>query len=99
GDFALQNGDIISIQTVPSPLKSYVEILGEVVFPGNYSTIENSTVSQVLKKARLQDQAKKDLAFIIRTNLDQTVELIRINPAAILEGREEDIALQERDRI
>lgn len=99
GDFALQNGDIISIQTVPSPLKSYVEILGEVVFPGNYSTIENSTVSQVLKKARLQDHAKKDLAFIIRTNLDQTVELIRINPAAILEGREEDIALQERDRI
>src|SRR5690606_26408233 len=62
GDFALQNGDIISIQTVPSPLKSYVEILGEVVFPGNYSTIENSTVSQVLKKARLQDHAKKDLA-------------------------------------
>lgn len=98
-DFSLENGDIITIQSVPSPLKSYVEVQGEVIFPGTYSTIENKTVSQVLRKAHLQDNAKRDLAFIIRTNLDGTIELIRINPQAILDGNAEDVALQERDRI
>ena len=98
-DFALENGDIINIRTVPSPLKAYVTINGEVVFPGNYSTVENTTISQILRKANLQDNARRDLAFIIRTNLDGSVELIRINPAAILEGNAEDIALQQKDRI
>ncbi|MBY5956631.1 SLBB domain-containing protein [Membranicola marinus] len=98
-EFGLENGDIITIGTVPSPLKSYVSIEGSVIFPGNYSTVENKTISDVLKKARLQDQARRDLAFVIRTNLDNTVKMIRINPQAILNGNEEDIALQPRDRI
>lgn len=98
-DFALENGDIINIRTVPSPLKSFVTISGEIVFPGNYSSVENTTISQVLRKAQLQDDARRDLAFIIRTNLDGTVELIRINPEAILQGNAEDITLQPRDRI
>lgn len=98
-EFALENGDIITIGTVPSPLKSYVSIQGSVTFPGNYSTVENKTISDVLKKARLQDESRKDLAFIIRTNLDNTVKLIRINPQAILDGTGEDLTLQPRDRI
>lgn len=99
GDFDLENGDIINIGTVPSPLKSYVSVNGAVVFPGNYSTIENQQVSEVLRKARMADQARTDLAFIIRTDLDGTVELIRINPQSILDGSAEDVVLQPRDRI
>ncbi len=98
-DFALENGDIINIRTVPSPLKSIVTINGEVTFPGNYSTVENTNVSQVLRKAILQDNARRDLAFIIRTNLDGSIELIRFNPEAVLQGNAEDVALQPRDRI
>src|SRR5690606_33088527 len=98
-DFELKNGDIVTIRTVPSPLKSIVSIEGEVIFPGEYSTIENTTVSAVLRKAQLQDGARRDLAFIIRTNLDGTIELIRINPEAILQGNASDITLQPRDRI
>ena len=98
-DFNLENGDIITIGTVPSPLKSLVTVSGSVIFPGNYSTIENKTISDVLKKAQLQDFARPDLAFIIRADLDGSIDLIRINPQAILQGTAEDLALQPRDRI
>lgn len=99
GNFSLENGDIITIETVPGPLKSFVTINGAVLFPGNYSIVKNQTISSLLNKARMQDQARTDLAFIIRTHIDGAVELIRINPQAILHGSAEDVALQQRDRI
>ncbi|WP_236974784.1 SLBB domain-containing protein [Membranihabitans maritimus] len=98
-NFKIQNGDIITISTIPDEFKSFVSVSGAVVFPGNYSTKENQSLSQVLRKARFREEARTDLAYIIRTNNDGSVELLKTNPQAILEGSETDISLQPRDRI
>lgn len=100
-DFVLLNGDVVTIKSIPKPYQNYVEISGEIELPGRYAFEKGMRVSDLLEKAILQKETRKDFAYLWRTNENETSKFIRINLADVLAnvGSSEDVLLQPEDRI
>lgn len=95
----LKRGDIVRVKSINTPLTQFVSIDGSVDYAGNYELGSTKMLSALLKKARLKPEAKLDPIFLIRKNLDQSVQILSLNAEAILAGKSADIALQKKDEI
>jgi len=100
-DFKLLDGDEIVVRTIARPIENYVEIVGAVDFPSKYEYRKGDKVSDLLTKGILKDDARKDIAYLIRIREDKTVKYEKINIAEILANSlaVENILLQPFDQI
>lgn len=94
----LLNGDVITIKSINSELKTIVKVSGAVDYPGNYELGSTKTVKELLAKAKLKPEAKTDQAFILRKRLDQTSGIIAINITEVLKGKL-NYALEKEDSL
>ena len=95
--FNLRDGDMVEIPGVSEPIRNYVEISGEVVIKGRYGIRSGLTLGDVIKRARLQPTARRDVAFIQRGNDDGTRQLMRVSLAPGEKGL--DTPLRRGDAI
>ena len=95
----LSNGDFVRLKSINAPLKNYVRINGAVDYAGDYSLTSTGTIAELLQKAKLKPEAKKEQAFLLRKKLDQTTEVISLNLDNILSGKETDLKLQQEDEV
>ncbi len=97
--FDLLNGDVVTVKSIPSEFKNYVSIDGAVELSGQYQFHENMTILDLVKKAKLKDDARLDNVFLMRENADKTRKYIKINLGAILKKKSENIVLQSKDQL
>lgn len=100
-DFALVNGDVVSIPVIENPVEDYVIIEGAVLLPGRYAFEEGIGVANVVSKARLRPGARTDVAFLYRSNDDGTSRLLRVNLAEQMGAAAgaEQVLLKRGDRL
>jgi len=95
------NGDQITILQYSKEIKNLVSIFGEVERPGAFSWEEGLTVADALKRAVLKRTTKMDIAFIERTNDDNSISLKTFSPREVLAnaGNAENYTLKPLDKI
>jgi protein involved in polysaccharide export with SLBB domain len=98
-NLTIENGDLVRIKSINSPLKSFVKATGAVLYTGNYELKATPSLKALLEKAQLKPEAKKDQAFVLRKKLDQTTEVIAVQLDDILSGKQRDLVLQEEDEL
>lgn len=94
GDYILVNGDIVSIKTLDSGTGTYVTILGEVSFPGNFEIKEGKRISDLVSQGVLKPGARLDYAYLLRHQADGTFKYERINLQEILAHPKTDIDIE-----
>jgi protein involved in polysaccharide export with SLBB domain len=96
----LQNGDVIGVGDIPDRVENEVLVAGSVFRPGSYSLDSAPTLKGLLARAEgVTPDAFLGRATIIRRKDDLTEQIIPVNLERILSGRDEDVALQWRDRL
>ncbi len=100
-DLQLQNGDVIEVKSLSDHVENSAFVEGAVQVEGEFAISDNSRISDLIKKARLNREARTDLAYLIRMNPDSTFRLLEINIDDILKsvGSNIDLIVQEQDRI
>ncbi len=102
GDFLLYDGDYIRIDTVSDEFENYVEVRGDVNFPGRFELRPGYRIYDVLEKAQGNAKYDKiDQAYLIRLDDDFNPRYIPISIGNILQNRnaEDNVLLEERDII
>ena len=100
-DFQLFSSDLIKIEAIAKPYKNYVEIDGAVEVSGRFELTNGMKISNLLGKAILEEEARKDIAFIQRTNIDGTARIEKVDLAIILEdiNSEANLVLEPKDKL
>ena len=93
-----EDGDKVIVATETSDKKDYVEVNGWVNYPGIYGIRDYPTVKEVLQKVGVREETRMDVAYLTRTRLDGTRELIKFNPAEEL-AADTALALLPEDQI
>jgi len=96
-DFKLKKGDRILVKNIANTYENFVEVDGAVEFPGRFELDRGMKVSQALNKARLLKTARKDLAFILRKNLNGSTKWIKIDVSNL--NASNDLTLEVEDKI
>jgi len=96
-DFKLKKGDRILVKNIANTYENFVEVDGAVEFPGRFELDRGMKVSQALNKARLLKTARKDLAFILRKNLNGSTKWIKIDVNNL--NASNDLTLEVEDKI
>ncbi|MBL7818155.1 MAG: SLBB domain-containing protein [Saprospiraceae bacterium] len=101
GDFELLNGDSVVVKSIPTIFENYANVIGAVDLPGKYEITEGMTIKDVLLKAVLKKEARTDVAYLQRTNADQTLQLKLINIDEVLKNSNAvtNLILQPKDRL
>jgi protein involved in polysaccharide export with SLBB domain len=101
GDYPLRNGDEVVIKTVPGDYRRFVAVSGPVNYPGEYALGSEMRISDLLAKGQLREEARTDVAFLIRRNPDNSSQLIKLDLQAILDnpGGPADLPLAGRDQL
>jgi protein involved in polysaccharide export with SLBB domain len=97
----LRNGDNIIIEAISKPYDNFLNIEGTVDFPGEYAVDKNFKLSELLQKARLNNESRRDTAYLVRTSKDNIVTYLKINLASVLANPSslDNIELFPADRI
>ncbi len=100
-DFELLSGDQVMVNTIPKPVENYAEIIGAVEMPGKYEITRGMKVDELLKKGILVKEARTDIAFLLRTQKDNSIVYERVILDDILDNRNaaSNVELQSRDRL
>ncbi len=100
-DFELMSGDIVMVNKVSKIYDNFVSISGAVDFPKSYELSGGMKISDLVGKAVLSKNARRDVAFLQRTNLDGTFSYTRINLEEILSGKlpENNLELRSKDKL
>jgi protein involved in polysaccharide export with SLBB domain len=99
-DFDLMSGDIVMVNKIGKVYDNFVAISGAVDFPKSYELTPGMKISDLLSKAVLSKNARQDVAFLQRTNLDGTFSYSRINLEEILTGKpENNLELKPKDKL
>jgi protein involved in polysaccharide export with SLBB domain len=96
--FELKNGDVVSISALEKNYENKLSISGAIDFPGEYAVSDNFKLIDLLKKARLNKETSLDLAYIIRTESDNTVSYQKVNLDSVVSNKK-DVMLKASDRI
>ena len=100
GLFNLKGGDEVTVGRIIDRYTNRIQIKGAVFRPGVFSLTEGLTLTQLIKNADgLKGDAYTQRASILRTKGDLSSEVLEVNLQAVLEGRQEDVALQREDVI
>ncbi|MEL6864666.1 MAG: SLBB domain-containing protein, partial [Bacteroidota bacterium] len=100
-DFILESGDEVLINNIPKPYKNFVEISGAAELPARYELTDSMRILDLLAKGQPSEDARTDIAFLIRTNPDQTINYERLN-LDLAQSQPEGInnpVLQPKDRL
>ena len=98
-DFALKNGDIITVGKIIDRYKNRVSISGAVYRPGKYELTKNLTLSGLIKKASgLKDDAFLNRGLVYRTIDDVKQEILPFSVKDVLHNKT-DILLKREDSI
>ena len=97
--FKLADGDAITVDGIYDRYENMVEIKGAVFRQGMFRLSDNcNSVRTLIDKAEgLTEEAMTSRAVIRRINPNRTQKTIAIDLAAIMEGKEPDVALQNED--
>jgi protein involved in polysaccharide export with SLBB domain len=100
-DFTLLKGDVIIVREIPEKFRNFAVAAGAVQLDGNYEITEGMRVSELLKRAQLKKEARTDVAYIKRTNTDNTFQLKFINIDNILKNNndKDNLVLQSKDSL
>lgn len=85
-NFTLFSGDEITVRTIPGKVENVAEIIGAVDFPGTYDIVESMRVTDLLSKGVIQKEARLDVAFLLRKNLDNTHQVVKINLLEVMKN-------------
>ena len=66
GDYVLINGDVVEIKSVESATENYVTVQGAVTFPGKYENRQGYRITDLLRQAVLQPDARLDFAYLLQ---------------------------------
>ena len=93
--FQLQDDDVVEVPVVQNPINNFVAIEGDVSIPGRYAFEPGITLGTLLDRGRLRPTARRDVAFLFRSNNDGTNRLIRLDLSE--EARTRNLILQRGD--
>jgi protein involved in polysaccharide export with SLBB domain len=99
-DFALQNGDAVTIGRVNDDLENRVEVKGPVYFPGVFPIVLGDRVSDlILKAGGLREQILLKRAYLVRTEKDETRKYIPLNVETLVRNSSDEgnVVLQKND--
>lgn len=104
GDFAtyrLKDGDLVTVGTILDRYSNRVELKGAVYRPGMYAISNDlKTVGDLVRKADgLTDDAFTDRVLLFREGPNLQLEVMSLNIADILAGKEPDIVLKRNDQL
>lgn len=98
--FALQLGDVYTVDKILDRYTNRVSITGAVFRPGTYALESGITVRQLIEKAAgLREDAFLNRINIYRIEEDLEPRLLSVDLGAILNGTAEDVSLQREDSI
>ena len=98
-NFQLQGGDEIIVGEIPKPYKNFVEIMGAVDLPGEFELKSEMRVRDLIQAGKLSDFARLDVAYLLRTNTDNTLSYSRVNIDDALNSGSSNIALRPGDKL
>ncbi len=100
-DFHMCDGDSVAVDSTLNRYTNMVEAKGAVMRPGKYQYGSNiTTVSQLLATAGgLAENAYAEHAILRRRKADRSLEVLSINPRAIMDHTQPDVALQNEDEL
>ena len=98
-NFQLRGGDEIIVGEIPKPYKNFVEIMGAIDLPGKYELESGMSIRDLINKGVLSEFAKTDVAFLIRTNTNNTISYSRINLDDVLKTGSIELPLQSKDKL
>lgn len=100
-DFQLFSSDVVTIESKAKPYKNFVEISGAVEFPGRFELTDGMRIGDLLQKAILEEDARTDIAFIQRANVNGTVRYEKVDLKALLDDTNSlaNLSLQARDKL
>ncbi len=101
-DFALQNGDIITVFSIPDNYENFATINGAVDLPGRYAIDKDTKIHELVNRTYLKDHAYLDIAYLKRKNKDNTTySYYRIPLGQILNNSAdpENIRLENGDEL
>ncbi len=100
-DFALSNGDTVSVFPISEKLINYVNVIGAVLRPGTYQISGSKRLADLIYEAEgILPEAYLNKADIFRTRLDETHQFISVDLAKALDGDpKENILLEPRDSV
>lgn len=101
-NFALKDGDIVSISSIPGGVENGVNISGPVRFPGRYQLKEGYRISDLIIAAGgIKLDAYLDRAYIKRILPDQTQVITKFSLANILTdpSSADNLLLQKNDKV
>lgn len=101
GAFKLNDGDVLTADTILDRYENKLEIKGAVYRPGVYQYGNDiQTVKDLVAKADgVMDDAFLARAVLIRLHEDLTREIIQVDMKSILNGTKPDIALKRNDEL
>ncbi|MDB5240614.1 MAG: ligand-binding protein [Spirosoma sp.] len=98
--FTMQDGDLVTVESLLNRFENQITIDGAVFRPGQYSLDQNKTLTQLIKSAEgIKGDAFTGRVNIVRTREDLAIENITVNLTNILAGSEPDITLQREDQV
>ena len=99
GEFQLQNGDYVKVDSILSRYENRVEITGAVFRPGSYSLEEGMTLVDLLQKAEgLREDAFPNRGVLYRQKEDMSMEVIAFDRSS-LASEESSIELHKEDLV
>lgn len=99
GEFLLQNGDYVKVDSILSRYENRVEITGAVFRPGSYSLEEGMTLVNLLQKAEgLREDAFPNRGVLYRQKEDMSMEVIAFDRSS-LTTNESSIILHKEDLV
>ena len=101
GDYALKGGDRISIKEIPTSIQNIVSINGAVDLPGEYEITPGMRLSDLIDKGVLALNARRDVAYLIKTSVDDKVSYQQLDLSALLNNPTPaiDLVVDPRDRL
>ncbi len=99
-NFALKNGDVVTINSISENYDNIVIINGAVEVDGEFAFSQGLTIKGLFNRTKLRDNALTELVYIKRLNEDKkTVKYLSVNLQSILNGEDPDVILQPKDVI
>ncbi len=100
-DFEILSGDEVIIKNIPKPYKNYAEISGAVEIPGKYEITSGMKLRELIDKGVLSDDARTDIAFLLRTKPDNSIAYERVRIEEILSSPSSpyNFTLKPKDRL
>ena len=101
-DFKLRNGDIVRVFAIPDNYKNYVKLGGAVERPGEYAIDNETRISELLSKTKIDKDAYLDVAYLKRRNEDKVTSTYkRINIGSVISDSKhpDNIILKSLDEL